>query len=85
MTDIDPDELKKQELKTVSSVSYAKLVHELYQGHLPVIVPTEKGTFWAIFDPHEESRLYTDTQVEREEHITRIIIQVNLAACQLLS
>lgn len=85
MTNIDPDEIKKRELKTVSSVSYAKLVHELYQGHLPVIVPTEKGTFWAIFDPQEESRLYTDTEREREEHITRIIVQVGVAACQLQS
>lgn len=82
---INPNTIKNAELKTVSKVSYAKLVHELYQGHLPVVIPLGGRIFWAIYDPPKDSRLYTDSQLDRETHITRLTVQTGLAACQLLS
>lgn len=82
---INPDQIKNAELKTVCSLSYAKIIHELYQGHLPVLIPIRGKVFWAIYDPPEDSRLYTDEQLDRETHITRLTVQTGVAACHLLS
>lgn len=81
-------EFKKSELKsTDSSVPiYPRLVHELYQGRLPVVVPLGNETlFWAIFEPPKTSRLWTDGQFDRETHITRIVAQVGDAAWHMSS
>lgn len=79
-------DFSKAELQTTdnSVPLYAKLVHELYQGHLPVVTFLPDGrTFWAIFEPPKKSRLYTDSQFDREAHVARITAQVGDAACQL--
>lgn len=54
---------------------YPRMISELYQGKLPVLIPMVPGekVFWAVYDVPEQSVLVCGDGPEREDCITAIV------------